>query len=136
MNMGKGQAFLRGKRAQRAWLALVIIWACVRAIAINRFFGQHDVNPWVYLLVDLVSSIPYAIYSSRAIISFLDKAWAELRRYGILSAIFFYIPDVYVFIFARTVPTSLYIGFTISIIFFSILAVMSLKKDATKDKQC
>lgn len=134
MNMGKSQAFLRGKRAQQSWIALVIIWACVRAFAINRFFGQHSVNPWGYLLVDLASSIPYAINSSRAIISFLDKAWAKLRRYVILSAIFFYMPDVYVFIFARTVPTSLYVGFAISIIFFSILAVMSLKKDAIKGK--
>ena len=132
MNIGKSVAFLRNKHAQQAWLALVIVWACFRAFAINKFFGEHNVNPWGYLLVDLASSIPYALYSSRAVISFLDKAWPKLRRYVILSAIFFYMPDVYVFIFARTVPRSLYVGFVVTIIIFSILAVLSLKKDATK----
>ncbi len=133
MNIGKSVAFLRNKHAQQAWLALVIVWACFRAFAINKFFGDHNVNPWGYLLVDLASSIPYALYSSRAVISFLDKAWAQLRRYVILSAIFFYMPDVYVFIFARTVPTSLYLGFVVTIIIFSILAIISLKRDAKKD---
>lgn len=133
MNIGKSVAFLRNKHAQQAWLALVIVWACFRAFAINKFFGEHNVNPWGYLLVDLASSIPYALYSSRAVISFLDKAWPKLRRYVILSAIFFYMPDVYVFIFARTVPTSLYLGFVVTIIIFSILAIISLKRDAKKD---
>lgn len=133
MNIGKSVAFLRNKHAQQVWLALVIVWACFRAFAINKFFGEHNVNPWGYLLVDLASSIPYALYSSRAVISFLDKAWAQLRRYVILSAIFFYMPDVYVFIFARTVPRSLYVGFVVTIIIFSILAIISLKRDAKKN---
>lgn len=38
-------------------------------------------------------------------------------------------PGGYILIFARTVPTSPYNGFAISAMIYSILAVMSLKKD-------
>lgn len=132
MNIGTELSFLRGKRAQQTWLCLVIVWACFRAFAINKFFGNHQVNAWGYLLVDLASSIPYALYSARAVVNFLDKSWPEFRRNVFLTAAFFYIPDLYVFIFARTVPASLYIGFIISIAIFSTLAFISLRSDVSK----
>lgn len=117
-----------------AWLLLVLAWASFRAVAINKFFGDHNVNAWGYLIVDLASSIPYALFSARAVVNFLDRDWIAFRRSVILASIFFYIPDIYVFIFARTVPTSLYIGFGISIIIFSTLALLSLKRDASRVK--
>ena len=126
--------FLRAKRTQYVWILLVLAWAGFRAIAINKFFGAHNVNAWGYLTVDLASSIPYAIYSARAVVNFLDRDWIAFRRNVILTAIFFYIPDIYVFIFARAVPPSLYLGFAISIIFFSAMALLSLKRDASRAK--
>ena len=132
MNQRVNVSILRDKRTHYAWLLLVLTWASFRAIVINRFFGDHNVNAWGYLIVDLASSIPYALYSARAVVNFLDKDGRAFRRNVILTAIFFYIPDVYVFIFARTVPPSLYLGFGISILFFSTLAFLSLKRDALK----
>ena len=125
-------SFLRNKRVHYAWLLAVLAWACFRAFAVNRFFGDHKVNAWGYLTVDLVSSVPYAIYSAKAVVNFMDKSWEALRKNVVLTAIYFYIPDIYVFIFARTVPTSLYVGFGISIIFFSTVAFLGLKNDATR----
>ena len=132
MKQRVNMSFLRDKRVHYAWLLAVLAWACFRAIAINRFFGAHKVNAWGYLTVDLVSSVPYAIYSAKAVVNFLDKSWGAFRKHVVLTAICFYIPDIYVFIFARTVPTSLYVGFGISIIFFSTMAFLSLKKDVSK----
>jgi len=124
--------FLHDQRTHRTWLVLVLAWASFRAFAINKFFGHHGVNVWAYLVVDLASSVPYAVYSARAVVNFLDKTWLELRRNTLLAALFFYIPDIYIFIFARTVPTSLYIGFGITIIIFSVVAFLSLRNDASK----
>ena len=135
MNHRPKLTFLRDKRAHYLWLLLVLAWACFRAIAINKFFGDHKVNAWGYLIVDLASSVPYALYSAKAVINFLDKSWLAFRTHVILTAIFFYIPDIYVFIFARTVPTSLYVGFCISITFFSVIGFLSLRNDAAKGKR-
>ena len=131
MNQRSKTGFLRNKPARYAWLSLVLVWACFRALAINKFFGDHNVNSWGYLAVDLASSVPYALYSAKAVINFLDKSWMVFRKNVIMTALFFYIPDLYVLLFARTVPTSLYLGFGISIVFFSTLAFLSLKRDAS-----
>ena len=125
-------SILRDKRTHYAWLLLVLAWACFRAFAINKFFGDHNVNAWGYLVVDIASSIPYGLYSAQVVVNFLDTDWIAFRKNLILTAIFFYIPDIYVLVFARTVPQSLYVGFAISILFFSTIAFLSLKRDMKK----
>ena len=125
-------SFLRDKNAQRSWIALVIAWAIIRAIVIKDVFGGYGINGWSYFAVDLCSGIPYAIYSGKAVINFLDKDWVAIRKNGFLSLIFFYIPDIYVLIFARQVPTSLLIGFLISIAVFTIFAIWGLRRDVEK----
>jgi hypothetical protein len=128
-------SFLKGKKAQRTWLILVIAWAFIRAILIRNFFGRYGVNPWAYFVVDLTSAIPYAIYSGRAIINFIDKDWADFRKNGLLAAIFFYIPDIYVLIYAKELPSSLLIGFLATIAIFSIFAIFGLRKDVHKGEK-
>lgn len=132
MKNGANLSFLRDKNAQRGWLALVIAWAIIRAVVIKDIFGVYGVNGWSYFAVDLCSGIPYAIYSGKAVINFLDKDWVAIRKNGFLSLIFFYIPDIYILIFARQVPTSLLIGFLISIAVFTIFAFWGLRRDVEK----
>jgi len=132
MNHQKRVSVLRDKRTHGVWLVLVLAWAIFRAFAINKFFGEHNVNSWGYLAVDLASSVPYAIYSARAVVNYLDKDWRKFRGSIQLTALSFYIPDVYVLVFARTVPTSLYVGFGISIIMFSLAAFISFRKDVSQ----
>lgn len=125
-------SFLKSKKVQRTWLILVIAWACVRAIIIRNFFGKYGVNGWAYFAVDLGSAIPYAIYSGRAVINFLDKNWLEFRKNGFLGLLFFYIPDIYVLIYAKEVPMSLLIGFLITIEMFSVITIFGLRGDVQK----
>jgi hypothetical protein len=125
-------SFLRDKNAQRGWLALVIAWAIIRAVVIKDVFGDYGINGWSYFAVDLGSGIPYAIFSGRAVINFLDKDWVSIRKNGFLALIFFYIPDIYVLIFAREIPTSLLIGFLISIAVFTTFAIWGFRRDVEK----
>jgi hypothetical protein len=122
-------SFLKNKNVQRTWLLLVIIWAFIRAIFIRNFFGEYGINGWAYFGVDLTSAIPYAIYSGKAVVNFLDKDGDKFRKNGVLALIFFYIPDVYVLIYAKEVPSSLLIGFLVTIAIFSIFAIFGLRRD-------
>ena len=122
-------SFLRDKNAQRSWIGLVIAWAVIRAVVIKDVFGDYGINGWNYFVVDLCSGIPYAIFSGRAVINFLDKDWVSIRKNGFLALIFFYIPDIYVLIFAREIPTSLLIGFLISIAVFTTFAIWGFRRD-------
>jgi hypothetical protein len=125
-------SFLKDKKAQRTWIALVIAWAVIRAVVIKDVFGSYGINGWAYFCVDLGSGVPYAIYSGRAVIDFLNKDWLDIRKNALLAFIFFYIPDIYVLIFAKKVPISLLIGFLISIGVFTSIAIWGLRRDVEK----
>jgi len=89
MNLRVKLSFLRDKRAQRTWLALVLAWVVIRTLVIRDVFGGYGVNPWVYFLIDLCSAIPYGILSGRAVVNFLDKNWVSFRRNGFFALFFF-----------------------------------------------
>jgi hypothetical protein len=134
MNKENRLWLLKDKRTQGVWLVLVLGWAIFRAVAINKFFGEHNVNSRNYLAVDLASSVPYAKYSARAVVNYLDKDWRTFRKSTAITVLCFYIPDLYVLVFARMVPRSLYLGFGISITIFSLIALIGFRKDISKPK--
>lgn len=126
--------FLRDKRVQRLWILLVITWACIRAIVIRDVFSSYGVNPWIYFAVDLFSGIPYAIYSARFVINFLDKNWDKSKSNAVLTAIYFYIPDIYVLAASKNAPKSLLVGFLVSVLVFSIFALVGIRKNIKDGK--
>ncbi len=129
MNLRVRLSFLRDKRAQRTWLALVLLWVVVRTLVIRDVFGGYGVNPWAYFLIDLVSAIPYGILSGRAVINYLDKNWVSFRKNGFFALLFFYMPDMYVLSSAQEVPNSLLMGFLLSIVIFTGFAVYGFRRN-------
>jgi hypothetical protein len=129
MNKRVRFSFLRDKRAQRTWLALVLAWVVIRTLVIRDVFGAYGVNPWIYFLIDLCSAVPYAILSGRAVVNFLDKNWVSFRRNGFFTLFFFYMPDMYVLTTAEEVPTSLLLGFLLSIVIFSGFAIYGFRRN-------
>ncbi len=123
------------KIATRIWLALVILWAIGRAIFVKHLFSSYGINGAIYLVVDLASSIPYAIYSARLVIDFLGRDLKGVYRNILLTALFFYIPDLYILIAARQVPSSLYVIFFLTIFLFSAFAIGAIARDVIRKRQ-
>lgn len=132
MNLRVRISFLRDKRAQRTWLALVVAWVVIRTLVIRDVFGGYGVNPLAYFLIDLCSAIPYAILSGRAVVNFIDKNWISFRKNSFFALFFFYIPDMYVLTTAEEVPTSLLMGFLLSIVIFSCFALYGFRRNIKK----
>ena len=132
MNLRVRISVLRDKRAQRTWLALVVAWVVIRTLVIRDVFGGYGVNPLVYFLIDLCSAIPYAILSGRAVVNFLDKNWISFRKNSFFALFFFYMPDMYVLTTAEEVPTSLLMGFLLSIVIFSCFALYGFRRNIKK----
>lgn len=112
----------------------MIAWACIRATVIRDVFSSYGVNPWIYFAVDLFSGIPYAIYSARFVVNFLDKDWDKSRWNATMTAMYFYIPDIYVLAASKNAPKSLVISFLVSVVIFSIFALVGIRKNI-KDKK-
>ena len=119
---------LRSSGAKRTWFFLVLAWAVIRTFAVKGFFSAYGIHPSIYLVIDLLSSIPYAHYSANLVISYLDKNWESTSKNFLLTAIFFYVPDIYIFTAANRIPRQLLIGFIISVLIFSLIAIIGIVK--------
>jgi len=126
---------LRTTGAKRTWFFLVLAWALIRTIAVKDFFSAYGIHPWIYLLIDLLSSIPYAHYSANLVISYLDKKWENARKNFLLTAVFFYVPDIYIFTAANKIPKPLLIGFFVSVLVFSTIATIGIVKKIKDGRQ-
>lgn len=126
---------LRSAGAKRTWIFLVLTWAIIRTIVVKDFFSEYGIHPWIYLSIDLLSSIPYAHYSANLVISYLDKNWITTRKNFYFTAIFFYIPDIYIFTAANRIPKQLLTGFVISVLIFSAIAGYGILKKIKDGRQ-
>ena len=127
--------FLRSAGVKRTWIFLVLTWAIIRTIVVKDFFSEYGIHPWIYLSIDLLSSIPYAHYSANLVISYLDKNWITTRKNFFLTSIFFYIPDIYIFTAANRIPKQLLTGFVISVLIFSAIAGYRILKKIKDGRQ-
>ena len=126
---------LRSAGAKRTWIFLVLTWAIIRTIVVKDFFSEYGIHPWIYLSIDLLSSIPYAHYSANLVISYLDKNWVTTRKNFFLTTIFFYIPDIYIFTAANRIPKQLLTAFVISVLIFSAIAGYGILKKIKDGRQ-
>ena len=126
---------LRTTGAKRTWFFLVLAWALIRTIAVKDFFSAYGIHPWIYLVIDLLSSIPYAHYSANLVISYLDKKWDNARKNFLLTAIFFYVPDIYIFTAANKIPKPLLVGFIVSVLIFSTIAIVGIVRRIKDGRQ-
>ena len=127
--------FLRSASAKRTWIFLVLAWAIIRTILVRDFFSAYGIHPWIYLSIDLLSSVPYAHYSANLVISYLDKEWANTRKNFLLTTIFFYIPDIYIFAAAKRIPRELLAAFVVSVLIFSTIAAYGIIKKIKDGRQ-
>ena len=127
--------FLRSAGVKRTWIFLVLTWAIIRTIVVKDFFSEYGIHPWIYLSIDLLSSIPYAHYSANLVISYLDKNWITTRKNFFFTAIFFYIPDIYIFTAANRIPKQLLTAFVISVLIFSAIAGYGILKKIKDGRQ-
>lgn len=118
----------------RIWFGLVVVWALVRAILVSEFFAPHSVNPIWYFVIDVASSIPYAVYSAKLIFAFIDQNRSKMIKSGLITIISFYLPDLYIFIFATEIPRILLLSFFGWIAFFSALAFIEIARNIRRGR--
>ena len=107
---------------ERLWIVVVVAYGAGRAFVVWKALGKYGVNPWVYLALDVTSSWPNAVATARLVTSVIDRKFDRARLWAILAAITFLLPDLYILVAARHVPTEVY-AIIISIV--SLLALIA-----------
>ena len=111
----------RRKRLSRTWAGIVVVWSLIRTVIVWAAVGDYGLNPWIYLSLDLSSAIVDAFTTPRMVLSFIDDHFEQAIKWAFISLVAFIVPDLYIFLGTRTLPTRiivvvcLIIGLTLTI---------------------
>lgn len=95
---------------QYAWIVIVLGYAGIRALVIGATLSKHHgVNPKPYFVVDACAAIIEAFAVGRAVPAAIDRKRQLAIRWGMLAAIMFIVPDVYIFIVGKNLPWPVYV---------------------------
>ena len=103
---------------ERVWASTIILYTFAATFVVWKALHKYGVNPYIFFVVDLVTSWFYGIASARLVVAVIHKRWSETQKWGWLSALNFMLPQIYILVSARHVPRDVYI------IIYSVIGVM------------
>ncbi|CAN5539164.1 hypothetical protein BH10ACT2_BH10ACT2_14940 [soil metagenome] len=97
----------RRRRLSNTWAGFVVGWSFIRTLIVWAAVGDYGLNPWIYLVIDLACSIIDAITTPRMVLDFIDEHYRSAVRWGSIALGTFIVPDLYIFLGTRKLPTKL-----------------------------
>lgn len=94
---------------ESTWVVGVLAYGLARTFVVWGALGRYGVNPWVYGVIDLVSSVPYAIGTAKVVTGIIDRDWARARKWGLIAVVAFIAPDLYIVIAGHGMPALVYV---------------------------
>lgn len=120
---------------QTIWLVLVLLYDILRAIIVEILFNDYGVSGILYFIFGVVTSIFFA-YASFILVEsvVLNKKYSKVIFYGIVTALTFFAPDIFVIVVADTIPLSLVIGLIVYLLITTSVTVVSIVKKIKSKK--
>ena len=103
---------------ERIWASTIVLYTFAATFVVWKALHKYGVNPYLFFVIDLITSWFYGLSSARFVVAVIHKRWSEIQRWGWLSALNFMLPQVYILVSANHVPKDVYI------IRFSVIGVM------------
>ena len=131
---------MRSKRQtfwERLWASTIVLYTFAATFVVWKALHKYGVNPYIFFVVDLITSWFYGLASARLVVAIIHKRWSETQKWGWLSALNFMLPQLYILVSARHVPHDVYliiysvIGVLVA---FAIVGIISQIRVARKDK--
>lgn len=96
---------LRRRRVlARLWAVATIGWSLVRTLLAWVLLGDYGLDPWIYLGVDLSSSIVLGRSTPVMVVSFVDRQRSRAVRWAAVTLVAYVVPDVYLFTSTQRIP--------------------------------
>ena len=116
----------RRRRLEVGWLVVNVVYAALRTFVAWATVRKYGVNIYGFVAVEVGSSIPYAIATSKAIGALVDKRKRHAVRWGLLAAVVFPLPELYVGLSGHGMPKYVYavlVGLVVALGVFGALTI-------------
>lgn len=132
---------MRSKRQifwERIWASTIVLYSFAATFVVWKTLHKYGVNPYLFFVIDLITSWFYGVASARLVVAVIKKRWSETQKWGWLSAINFALPQIYILLSARRVPRDVYlIIYSVigALVAFALIGIGSQIKAARKVKE-
>lgn len=132
---------MRSKRQifwERIWASTIVLYSFAATFIVWKALHKYGVNPYLFFVIDLITSWFYGLASARLVVAVIKKRWSETQKWGWLSAINFALPQIYILLSARRVPRDVYlIIYSVigALVAFALIGIGSQIKAARKVKE-
>ena len=80
----------------RAWVAAIFGYSVLRAVVVWPTLGGYGVNPWIFLIIDVVTAWPYAVGQVRVVQGLRHRDWQKVETWGLVTLAAFFAPYAYI----------------------------------------
>jgi hypothetical protein len=92
----------------RMWVALVMLWAALRILAVEIWLVNYGINIWTFAGIELVSSILYGLSSARLVRALTARQRKDAGKWGALTLVGYVMPETYLLSVGRAMPIATY----------------------------
>jgi len=108
----------------RMWVALVMLWAGMRILAVEIWLVGYGINIWWFAVIEVLSSILYGLSSARLARALTIRHRKDAGKWGALTLIGYVMPDTYMLSAGRAMPIATYaIVVSLALIFATIALI-------------
>jgi hypothetical protein len=116
----------------RLWVALVMLWAAMRILAVEIWLVGYGINIWWFAIIELLSSILYGLSSARLVRELAARQRKNSAKWGFLTLIGYVMPDTYLLSVGRAMPLATYAIVISLAITFAIIALVRTRTSVMK----
>jgi hypothetical protein len=112
----------------RAWIVGVFAFSVARALVAWPTLSQYGVNPWIFLLIDIVTAFPYALGQVKVINGFRYKQYRGVQVWSLVVGATFLAPYAYIVLAGqKRIPALVYIVIAVLATVFGSASVLRMR---------
>jgi hypothetical protein len=116
----------------RLWVALVMLWAGLRILAVEIWLVDYGVSIWWFALIEVLSSVLYGVSSARLVKELSARRRNNSAKWGILTLFGYVLPDTYLLSVGRAMPLATYLVVVSLAVAFAVIALVRTRASVMK----
>jgi hypothetical protein len=106
------------------WVALVMLWAGMRILAVEIWLVGYGINIWWFAVIEVLSSILYGLSSARLVRALAARYRKDAGKWGALALLGYVMPDTYLLSVGRAMPLATYVIVVLLAVIFAAVALV------------
>ncbi|HVI69366.1 MAG TPA: hypothetical protein VM581_02815 [Magnetospirillaceae bacterium] len=118
-----------------AAIGITLAYSVLRFLLVGASLTSYGINPWIFLALDIITAATYVIGVEKLIAALIKKGKYPLSKtivWGVVAAISFAIPYLYLLTGGQSLPMSFLLGLGFIVLLLLIGAIFSIVRQVRR----